>query len=144
MNKILSFLLLSGFLATAAPLPPADILSKNEVLAEYVGLKDLPCRFRTSLCPDQCGHATTLALFKVLEQVHYEKKGEYGDAPYALGETVMVDVGCDIEGQDEGITQQIKKLKGGEKVRLEVTHYYVNKKGNRYPVRPVTALIPEK
>ncbi len=131
-------------LGYAAPLPPADLLAKNEVIADYVGVKDMPCRFRTSLCPDQCCHATKLAQFKVVESSDYHKAGQYGDARYGVGEMVYVDVKKDIEGQDEVITQQVKALNGGERVRLTITHYYVNKDGNRYPVRPVTSFSIEK
>lgn len=145
MNKILlSLLALGTGFVSAAPLPPADLLAKNEVLAEFVGLKDMPCHFRTALCPDQCGHATSLAQFKVIENCSYEKSGEYGDDKAEAGSILHVDVKKDIEGQDAAIVKTIKDMKAGDKVKLTITHYYVNKDGNRYPVRPATQLEIQK
>lgn len=141
MKKILlPLLLLGGFSSFAAPLPPADLLAKNEVLAEYVGIKEIPCRFRTAQCPDQCGHATAVAEFKVIENISYQKPGEYGDAKAEAGSIVYVDVKKDIEGQDASVASTIKDMKVGDKVDLTITHYYVNKDGSRYPVRPATSI----
>ncbi len=94
----------------------------------------------TAQCPDKCNHATKVAEFRVVENIAYEKLGEYGDNQYAVGETVFVDVHKDIEGQDAAIAETINKLKVGAQVRLEIRHYYVNHNNCHYPVRPATVL----
>ncbi len=137
---LLSLLFLSGLISTAAPLPPADLLARNTVHAQYLGIRDLPCRFMTAQCPDKCNHATKVAEFRVIENLHYEKLGEYGDAKYAEGEILTVDVHKDIEGQDASIADSIKKLKQGDQVRLELSHYYVHQDNAHYPVRPVRSI----
>ena len=56
-----------------------EILSHHDAICEFTGIKHIPCRFMTSLCPDRCDHASDVAIFKVLEYKNYEQKGEYGE-----------------------------------------------------------------
>ncbi len=126
----------------AAPLPPAEELARNEVLAMYVGTKDTPCMHRTALCPDKCGHAKKVAIFKVLRNDGYEKKGEYGDAKAEPDTQIYVDVNKDVEGQDPEILTMLKGLKPADQVQLTQVHYYVTKEGSSYPVRPIVKMQP--
>lgn len=134
---------LAGLLSTplfAAPMPEnGEVLAVNSVAAEYVGTKDSPCHFRTADCPDRCGHATTLASFRVLKNEAYQRPGKYGDDKAEAGDTMLVDVRKDIPGQDKSVAREIAALQPGDAVRMTVTHFYVNDKGNHYPIRPVTA-----
>ncbi len=123
----------------ASPMPEkGEVLAANTVLAEYVGVKDSPCRFLTADCPDRCGHATAYALFRVLENEGYQCPGEYGDGKAEAGSMLYVDIKKDIPGQDGNVARTIAELQPGEAVRMTVTHFYVDDKGSRYPIRPVT------
>ncbi len=126
----------------AAPLPPAQELARNEVFAIYTGTKDIPCMHRTSLCPDKCGHAKKVAIFKVLRNDGYEKKGEYGDAKAEPNSEIYVDVNKDVEGQSLETLAMIKELKPAAQVQLTQVHYYVTKDGSSYPVRPIVKIQP--
>lgn len=121
-------------LAAAAPLPlpESELLAENVVVAEYLGTEDVPCRFMTALCPDQCDHATKLALFRVVRNERYAKYGEYGDD--RLSDIVPVDIAHPAPGQ-----VAIPALNKGDKVKLTIQHRYT--KGNvQEPIRPVTAV----
>lgn len=137
---LLSSLVLPGFVALAAPLPQeSELLARNTVLAVYEKTENRPCHFRTALCPDRCDHASTLAQFRVCANEGYEKPGQYGDEKAEAGSTLLIDVGRDVPGQDEAVARKIAELRPGDKVRLTVTHYYIQEGGNHYPVRPVTS-----
>lgn len=146
MKKIFAFLLFPllsavGF-SFASPLPEkADLLASNTVLAEYVDTVHLPCRFRTSLCPDRCDHAADVARFRVLENKGYRRPGQYGDEKAEKDSILMVDARKDIPGQnDADIHRKLSGLKPGDKVEMTLAHYYVDDGGCQYPVRPVVAL----
>ena len=64
------------------PNPPEkrELLSKHDTVAEFVKTEDSPCRFKTSLCPDQCDHGGKVAVFKIIRYLDYQKPGQYGDA----------------------------------------------------------------
>jgi hypothetical protein len=116
----------------------AEILSTHRTKAVYEGTRHLSCHFRTSLCPDRCGHAKDVAVFRITEYVAYEKPGQYGDAkateflmPLVEGEEVSA-----------GILTAAKGMSKGTAVRLEWLHEYVSKDGSRYPRRRVTLLAP--
>ena len=81
MNK--AFLLILAALipsVIASPLPEkADLLASNTVTAQYLGARRLPCMGRTALCPHRCGHAASVAVFRVISNEAYAKPGKYGD-----------------------------------------------------------------
>ncbi|HUW30380.1 MAG TPA: hypothetical protein VM223_02080 [Planctomycetota bacterium] len=56
-----------------------DTLARHETVAEFRGANYHRCMGLTSLCPDKCGHSGTLAKFKIVNYLSYEKLGEYGD-----------------------------------------------------------------
>lgn len=126
---------------SASPLPEkADLLAQNTVVARYIGSQHRPCMFRTAECPDRCGHATTVAVFEVLSNEQYSKPGQYGDDKAEPGSRLMLDVQRDIPGQPEAVRETLQQLTPGEKLRLTVSHYYVNVDNSHFPVRPVTQL----
>ncbi len=126
-------------IATAAPLPAGDLLAKNTVIAQYIGTQHIPCRHLTALCPDRCDHATDIAEFIVVKNLDYQKDGEYGQEKADAGSIVRVDIKKTIEGQDPSVAKQIKALKPNQEVEVTITHFYVNSKGNRYPIYPATS-----
>lgn len=135
MRPILALALtLVSPLASAAD--KVEVLSSHRTKAVYEGVRHLPCRHRTSLCPDRCGHARDVAVFRVTEYVAYEKPGQYGDAkatefllPLSQGEEVSAEILAVAQG-----------LSKGDSVRLEWLHEYVTKDGSKYPRRRVTLL----
>ncbi len=139
----LALSLVSSLSLSATPLPAkSKLLAQNIVQVKYVGQKDIPCHFRTALCPDRCGHATRVAEFEVLRNEFYLRGGEYGDAPAAVGSTLVADVKNPVEGQTSEMVDKMLALKPGDVLFLTQCHYYVEKDGNHYPVRPVTKLTP--
>ena len=134
--------LLGSFCACASSLPgKADLLAENTVIARYEGTVDHPCMFRTAQCPDHCGHATRLAHFRVLKNVHYASCSKYGDGRLNPGETTVVDVLKDIPGQERSIAQLIASLKKGDCVRLTIAHYYMHQGQCHFPVRPAIEIL---
>ncbi|MCQ2364326.1 MAG: hypothetical protein MJ051_02070 [Akkermansia sp.] len=113
-------------------MPASDLLAESTVVAEYLGVQEIPCRFMTALCPDKCDHATTVANFRVLSVEHYAKLGEYGDPKPEEGDILPVDIRRPAPGQ-----VALPALAAGDKVRLTIQHRYT--KGNvQEPIRPVT------
>lgn len=146
LAALLAAALIGADMAAAAPLPEkADMLATNTVVAQYVDTVDLPCRFMTTLCPDHCDHPTRLARFRVVTNENYEKPGKYGDEKMEADDIVTVDVKKDILGQAPEIAARIADLKPGDKVRLTITHYYVQQGQGQFPVRPAIGLelLPE-
>ena len=43
-----------------------ELLSLHKTVAKFEGLKEHKCLFKTSLCPDRCGHGGTIAIFKII------------------------------------------------------------------------------
>lgn len=141
IKQLSASLLLTAGLAVASPLPPADLLAANTVVAEYMGTVHQPCRFRTALCPDRCDHAAELARFRVIRNESYEQPGKYGDDKAEQDSVLLVDAVKDVPGQDDATVHRlISELKPGDQVRLTISHYYVRDKGMHYPVRPVTQM----
>lgn len=127
--------------AAATPLPEkAELLATNTVSARYVQVVDQPCRFMTALCPDKCDHATKLAQFEVLNNEHYEKRGEYGDEKMEPHTLAVVDVQKPVPGQSPEVAKLISELKPGEVVTLTINHYYVQQGQGQFPVRPVVSM----
>ena len=123
----------------------AELLAGNTVIARYTGVQEQPCRFMTALCPDRCNHATRLANFEVLENVHYEKNSQYGDDKLAPGDTAVVDVKKEVIGQPESVVKTISGLKPGDVVRLTISHLYVKQGQGQFPARPAVQieLVPQ-
>lgn len=114
-----------------------DILSSHRTEATLKEVKDLPCRFLTSLCPDRCGHATRVAIFQITKYLQYEKEGQYGDPKQEL---FYLDLKKDPYGQNKSIRETATALKVGDAVKLNWNHLYIKKAGASYPERPVVLL----
>ena len=125
----------------ASPLPEkADLLASNTVTAQFIGVKERPCYFRTALCPNRCDHGMKAAQFHVLSNEAYEKPGKYGDEKTEVGNLLLVDVRSDVPGQPEGMLKKLNDLKPGQVVRLTQKHYYADLGKVLAPIRPVTEL----
>lgn len=120
----------------AAPKIERQLLSLHETVAEFAGTAKMPCRFRTSLCPDKCGHAGDVATFTILGYIHYEKPGEYGDAKTAKY----------LHKVDAALAKQLAALKPGDKLLLVWQHDYVTRTSEggsiKSPERVIKKLEP--
>ena len=137
------FLMMAALLPAvfAAPLPEkAELLASNTVVAQFLGMQERPCYFRTALCPDRCDHATKAAQFRVLSNEAYEKPGKYGDDKAAAGNMLVVDARTDVPGQPDDMRQKLAELKPGQLVRITQKHYYADLGDVVMPVRPITQL----
>lgn len=116
-----------------------DVYAKHQVIAIFDGIQHHPCRFRTALCPDRCGHARDVAHFNVVEYEKYEKLNEYGDDKQ---EVIFCDLNPNAEEdrQTPEIIAAIKALKKGQKVRLTCEHIYVNTGTAQFPERPIRSV----
>ena len=137
------FLMIAALLPAvlAAPLPEkVELLASNTVVAQYLGMQERPCYFRTALCPDRCDHAMKAAQFRVLTNEAYEKPGKYGDDKAEAGNLLLVDARNDVPGKPDDMRQKIAELKPGQLVRLTQLHYYADLGDVQTPIRPVTEL----
>jgi hypothetical protein len=119
----------------------SQVLSAHRAIAEFAGVQHFPCRFKTSICPDQCTHARDAATFKIETYEAYEKKGEYGDAQQTVFRA-RIDQREAREGQDPEIVAKIQTLSPGQKVRIAWEHLYVTETatGSKWPERHIVAL----
>ena len=131
-----SFLLLFGISKERVESYP-DALSHHDVLAEFLRIEHIPCRFLTTLCPDHCDHATDVAVFKVLKYNEYKLNEKYGDEKQ---EIIYVDVKKKIPRQEPQIAEIALELKPGQNVRLIYDHIYIEQDGVQSPARPCLAI----
>lgn len=124
----------------------SEVLSTHSTLATYAGTAEQPCRFLTSLCPDRCGHASTVATFRIVRYLGYEKPGQYGDEQKDVFHVRVS--GGRTHGGDTAtpeVAALIATLASGDKVLLDWEHLYVTAKyanggEAKFPERPVTKL----
>ena len=114
-----------------------DVLSHHDAICEFAGIRHIPCRFRTALCPDRCDHASDVAIFNVLEYKNYELKGKYGDEKQ---EQITCEVKKPVYHQDPAIAEKCKSLKPGQKVEVVYDHLYVDDGQNARPERPIISI----
>lgn len=123
-----------------APLP-GETLSLHRTVARYEGTVEVPCRFRTALCPERCDHGGAYARFAIVEYTGYEKPGEYGDGRQ---EAFLVRVahkdGSPDAATPEALRLAIAALEPGQVVGLDWAHVYVSAGGVSAPERIVTRL----
>lgn len=143
MKTLFSFVVTAAAVLplSAAPLPAkADLLASNTVAAQYLGERRLPCMGRTALCPNRCGHAASVAVFRVISNEAYAKPGKYGDDKAEPGSEILIDAKADVPGQDAAVLETLSTLTPGDKVKLTQKHYYADFGDVLMPVRPVTEL----
>lgn len=143
MKTLFSFVVTAAAVLplSAAPLPAkADLLASNTVTAQYLGARRLPCMGRTALCPNRCGHAASVAVFRVISNEAYAKPGKYGDDKAEPGSEILIDAKADVPGQDAAVLKTLAALTPGDKVKLTQKHYYADFGDVLMPVRPVTEL----
>ncbi len=143
---LMSALMVSSLVAFASPLPQkADLLASNTVTAQFLGTRAIPCMGRTALCPDRCGHAVSVAVFRVISNEAYAKPGKYGDDKAEPGCEILVDTKADVPGQDAAVQETLAALTPGDTVRLTQKHYYADMGDVLMPIRPITELnVTEK
>lgn len=100
-----------------------------------------PCRFRTSDCPDRCGHATNVYKFH-LDSLQAEKGPNCSKFVTPVQEgTLHV-----VSEKDLGSFADLaKSLQAGDRVNLSWNHDYVTfQSGSKSPERPVVNLSKVK
>jgi hypothetical protein len=116
-----------------------ETLSRHETVAEFRGTALHKCMGLTSLCPDKCGHSGSLATFRIVHYLAYEKPGEYGD-PKAEEFAFLVEDNMGHPKTTPDIRAAVNPLKKGDVVLLSWNHDYVTVNGTSGPERPVTRL----
>ena len=97
-----------------------ELLSSHSTRARFVGVRAVPCRHRTSLCPDRCGHGGDVAEFAVIEYLDHTKPGEYGDARQAAFHVRPADAAPHVAAA-------LRAMAPGTHVRLDWVHDYVTR-----------------
>lgn len=120
-------------------IPKVDTLARHETVAEFRGANYHRCMGLTSLCPDRCGHSGTLATFRIVNYVAYEKLGEYGDPKFEEF-AFLVEDNMKNSKVPADIRAAMNALKQGDIVLLSWNHDYVTVDGNAGPQRPITRL----
>ena len=116
-----------------------DTLALHETVAEFRGTNYHRCAGLTSLCPDKCGESGTLATFRIVNYVTYEKLGEYGD-PKCDEFAFLVEDNMKHPKVPADIWATVNSLKPGNMVLLSWKHDYVTSEGGSAPERPLTRL----
>ena len=114
-------------------------LARHETIAEFEGCRDHRCMGMTSLCPDKCGASGSMAGFKIVKYVKYEKLGEYGD-PKGERYDFLVEDNMKNPKVPAAIRDAVNALKKGDRVLLSWNHDYVTVNGSSGPERPITKL----
>ena len=125
----------------AANADTRELLSAHETEATFDGLKQHRCMGRTSLCPDDCGHSGTVAVFTITKYIRYDKPGEYGDPKQETFQTLIEDNRGNVKVA-AAIRATLLGLKPGAAVRLDWNHDYVTRDGSKSPERVIVKLEP--
>lgn len=111
-----------------------------DAITSFLGSQMNPCRFKTSLCPDRCGHAQLVYRFK-LDELKVTKNESSKNAkwvtPVKQGTEKMVSA-QEIPQDQLSVAQS---LTVGDRVQLCWNHDYVTIGGSSGPERPVTKLV---
>lgn len=116
------------------------LLAEHDVAATFDGIQQLPCHFRTALCPDRCGHATEAGVFKI---VSYNKLVQ-GDGDKKAEEKLFH---ADLKKESPEVVATVRGLAKDQKVNLVWQHNYVTTHfeggtSSSGPERPVKKLTP--
>ncbi|KAA8493567.1 hypothetical protein FVE85_4704 [Porphyridium purpureum] len=118
-----------------------ETLSTHSTVSKFAGAEDFPCLFRTSQCPDSCGHGGLVAVFQVDEYLAYNKLGQYGDEKQDKFH-------IKVSKLDDTVRGIYAQLKPGDEVLLDWKHDYVTRTTysggkdftSKSPERPITKL----
>ena len=124
--------------ATVAEESSRETLGRHETIAEFEGISEYTCRGRTALCPDRCGHSGSVAVFKIIEYIHFDKRSEYGDKQVQFS-FLLEDNRGDMK-IDPSVYETVFQLEAGDQVLLSWNHDYVTRAGGTGPERPITKL----
>lgn len=127
--------------ATSEPGESYELLSRHDTAAVFSGTREHKCMGRSMLCPDQCGHSGTLAVFRIEKYNAYEKPGKYGD-PQTAEFMIMLNSTTGETEVPPAIAEKIRSLQPGEKVRLVWEHIYVTNDSGQFPRRVIRELSP--
>jgi hypothetical protein len=116
-----------------------ETLARHETVAKFRGTNYHRCLGLTTLCPDRCGESGTLATFRIVNYLNYEKLGEYGD-PKCDEFAFLVENNMKHPKVPDDIRAAINTLKPGDLVLLSWKHDYVTSQGGSAPERPITKL----
>ena len=123
-----------------APMNKLEMLALHRAKTLFAGIVHQPCRFRTSLCPDRCGHAQDVACFDIVDYIEYKKYGQYGDEKQ---KRFCVSLKKSPENPlSPAILECIHQLKKGDVVELAWAHIYVTYNGSSAPQRWVLNMVP--
>ena len=132
-------LALAGVAAAQQPDEKRELLSRHETVAEFTGTRYHQCMGKTSLCPDRCGSSGTVATFRIVTYLHYEKPGKYGD-PEKTEFVVMIENNMKEAKVSAEIRKTIDTLQPGDRVLLSWNHDYVTIGRSSRPERPIVKL----
>eukprot|EP01013_Petalomonas_cantuscygni_P018667 TRINITY_DN3614_c0_g1_i1.p1 TRINITY_DN3614_c0_g1~~TRINITY_DN3614_c0_g1_i1.p1 ORF type:complete len:129 (-),score=6.54 TRINITY_DN3614_c0_g1_i1:168-554(-) len=119
-----------------------DTLAVHDFIAIFDRIESPPCRFRTSLCPNDCGHSKPTAFFTIVSYNNHEKNGEYGDEKMKDGQKWQASLNeCTAD-----VVATVRGLSPGARVRVKYDHIYVkvkNADGTQasFPERPVRSIV---
>ncbi|MDD4180137.1 MAG: hypothetical protein PHE87_00745 [Victivallaceae bacterium] len=130
---------LSSCTVVEEPNKSTRTLARHETVAEFQGTKYHRCLGMTSLCPDKCGASGTIAVFKIINYLDYNKFGEYGD-PKSEQFVFLIEDNMKNLKVPVNIRDTVNSLKEGDIVHLSWDHNYVTTDGGSGPERPITKL----
>ncbi len=116
-----------------------EMLARHDTVAEFKGTRYHRCMGRTGLCPDKCGNSGSLATFRIVHYIAYEKPGQYGD-PKREEFAFLVEDNMNNRKVSPEMHAAINALEEGDVVMLSWEHNYVRDESGARPERPLTRL----
>jgi hypothetical protein len=117
-----------------------ETLARHETRAEFQALTKQTCRGLTALCPERCGHSGTMATFRIIEYIRFEKLSGYGRQQEVFA--FLLEDNRNRRQVDPSVYKTVMALAKGDEVRLCWNHDYVTRNGSSGPERPITTLEP--
>mmetsp|Transcript_22248 Transcript_22248/g.27285 ORF Transcript_22248/g.27285 Transcript_22248/m.27285 type:complete len:127 (-) Transcript_22248:55-435(-) len=117
-----------------------ELIFGYEAAATFIEKYYQPCRFRTSNCPDRCGHAANVFTFHldILEVTHNpESKNAKYCTPLKEGDKQRIGE----ENLGKEFLQLAHTLVNGDTVKIVWKHEYVRKDGSSGPEYLVRELV---
>ena len=131
----------SGYVGAA---PDLDVLAEHQTIARYSGAPYSVCRGLTGACPENCGNSGEFATFAIVDYLHYDKPGQYGDDRQTSRRVQISDFHRRPLGADKlpsGLGEVIASLDENDLVYLAWNHLYGEiSPGVTAPIRPILEL----